>query len=104
MNTVKSILLLSQSQSSFWSDPFNHPLLPVYAVAGLVAVVLLLVLVVSGILLRAINVILEETERKRAKDLGIPYVHRPTWWNKITQKLNASVPVEEEKSIELDHN
>jgi cytochrome c oxidase cbb3-type subunit III len=105
MNTVKPILLLSQaSEPSFWSDPFNHPLLPVYAVAGLVGIVLILVLVVSGILLRAINIIIEETERRRAKELGIPYMPRETWWRKMTQRLNASVPVEKEKSIELDHN
>lgn len=45
-----------------------------------------------------------QAEKERARRLGKTYVQQPSWWAKVNQKLNASVPVTEEKKIELDHN
>jgi cytochrome c oxidase cbb3-type subunit III len=105
MNAFTPLMMLGQiSQQGFSSDPFNHPMLPVYIVGVFVFVVLILVLVVSGILLRAIHIIIEDAERKKANELGITYVPKPGWWTKVSQKLNASIPVEDEQSIELEHN
>ncbi|GHN00304.1 hypothetical protein WSM22_17930 [Cytophagales bacterium WSM2-2] len=43
-------------------------------------------------------------EKQRAEAAGRVYVPEPSWWDKFAQKLNASVPVAQEKEIELDHN
>lgn len=89
---------------SFWDDPFNDPMLPFYTVAAFLVIVFLLVIVVSILLMRTIHFLIEQMERQRAEAAGKVYVPSPTWWDKITQQLNASVPVTEEKTIELDHN
>lgn len=89
---------------SFWDDPFNDPLLPVYLVSIFVFIVLILVFVVAFYLLRIIHVFVEQAAREKAAKSGIPYIRRPTWWSTMWTKLNKSVPVEKEKTIELDHN
>jgi len=73
-------------------------------VAAAVFIVLLLVIVAAVTTLRAIKILIEETERKNAKTFGREHVIRESWWNKLSKKLNASVPVEREKEIELNHN
>src|SRR5690606_26369783 len=35
---------------------------------------------------------------------GKVYAPKPSWWTRLVEKLNAAVPVEQEKNIELDHN
>jgi len=89
---------------TFWDDPINHPMMPLYVVSGLVVIVILLVMVVTIYLLRVLNMLVEQGEKEKAAKLGTAYVRKPTWWNKLSQQLNASVPLEMEKSIELDHN
>lgn len=89
---------------SFWDDPINHPLAPLYGLAGLVFVVLVLVITVSFVLLRSFNMLVEQTLKERAKQLGIEYVPQPSFWPRLTEKLNASVPIEKEKDIDLGHN
>jgi cytochrome c oxidase cbb3-type subunit III len=89
---------------SFWDDPLNHPMFSFYMVATLLFVVFILVIVVSVILVRTIQFLIEQMERQRAEAAGRVYVPSPSWWDKLMQQLNASVPVAEEKNIELDHN
>lgn len=89
---------------TFWDDPFNHPLLPYFVVIGFIAVVTLLVLTVSIYVIRILNVLTIQAEKEKAEKLGIAYLPKPTWWDNIAQRLNAAVPVSQEKDIELDHN
>lgn len=55
-------------------------------------------------MIRVLNALSENVERERAAKLGVEFKPMPSWWAKFSQAVNASVPVEEEKSIELDHN
>lgn len=89
---------------SFLDDPIGHPLAPLYGLAALVIIVLSLVIAVSIVLLRSLNTLVDQALKERAERLGIPYVPQPSLWTKLSQKLNASVPVEQEKDIDLGHN
>jgi len=91
-------------QKVFWDDPINHPLLPLYLVTTFVFVVIILVLVVAIYLIKILNIVTEQAEKQKAEKLGVAYHQKPTVWQKFVQRVNASVPVAEEKNIELDHN
>src|SRR5687767_12860333 len=82
----------------------DDPLLPVYIIATVILVIIILLSVVAFTLLRTINAITTQAAKEKAAKLGIPYVPAFTWWDRFTQRVNASVPVEQEKIIELDHN
>ncbi|MFZ6010814.1 MAG: cbb3-type cytochrome c oxidase N-terminal domain-containing protein, partial [Bacteroidota bacterium] len=89
---------------SFWKDPLSDPMLPIYLVSALVVTVAILVTVVGIYIIRVLNVLMIQQEQENAKKLGIAYVPKPSWWNRFSQQMNASVPVEQEKTIELDHS
>ncbi|HEY5750720.1 MAG TPA: cbb3-type cytochrome c oxidase N-terminal domain-containing protein [Chryseolinea sp.] len=89
---------------TFWDDPVNNPATPLYVTAAFVFIVLLLVLTVSILMLRAFHMLIEQTEKAKAKSLGVAYAPRPSWWSTLTQKLNDSVPVEREQDIDLGHS
>jgi len=93
-----------QAAPSFWDDPIGHPLAPLYGLGALIFVLLVLVTTVAGVLLRSFNALVEQTLKEKAKALGIPYVPQPSPWERLMQKLNASVPVEQEKDIDLGHS
>jgi cytochrome c oxidase cbb3-type subunit 3 len=75
-----------------------------YVVGALVLIVLLLVIGVAIVLLRSLNMLVDQTLKERAKTLGVAYVPPPSLWSKLSQKLNASVPIEHEKDIDLGHS
>ena len=89
---------------TFWDDPVNNPATPLYVTAAFVFIVLLLVLTVSIMMLRAFHMLIGQTEKAKAKSLGVAYTPRPSLWSTLTQKLNNSVPVEHEKDIDLGHS
>ena len=89
---------------SFWDDPINHPMMPLYAVSTMVFIVIILVMVVSLYMLRIINVLASQAEKEKASLEGKVYTPKPSLWSQLIQKLNASVPVSQEKDIELDHS
>lgn len=91
-------------EKRFWDDPFNHPMTPFYIVSAFVLIVVILVAAVAIYMIRILNVLTEQSEKERAQKKGVAYVPKPTWWSRFSQSMNASVAVEEEKSIELDHN
>jgi cytochrome c oxidase cbb3-type subunit 3 len=102
---LTSIAGFSQEAApSFWDDPIGHPMAPFYGLAALVFIVLLLVITVSVVLLRSFNMLVEQTLKEKAKALGVPHVPQPSFWTKLFWKLNAAVPVEQEKDIDLGHN
>jgi cytochrome c oxidase cbb3-type subunit III len=92
------------AQKSFMADPFNHPMLPYYLVFVLLLISILLVTVVGIYVLKIVKILNEQIVKAQAQKLGIAYVSPPDWWARFTQKMNASVPVEQEKDIELDHS
>lgn len=89
---------------TFWSDPFNHPMTPLYLISAFVFITIVLVLIVALYMIRIINILTAQAEKERATKLGIAYVPRPSWWNRFNKSMSAAVPVEQEQSIELDHN
>lgn len=89
---------------SFWSDPFNHPMTPVYFLLGGVGLTVILILITIIYLVRIINLLVRETEKARAAKEGVQYVPRPSFFEKIWDDLNASVPVSQEKDIDMGHS
>ena len=85
-------------RDAFWSDPFNHPMLPVYAVTALVFAACFLTALVAVYMAKVLNIF---SSQARA---GESVIQRSGWWTKAAARLNASVPLADEKSIELDHN
>lgn len=82
----------------------NDPYLGIYLTAGAVLLLLIMVSVVGIYVIRVLNFLTEEAARQNALHSGIKYSPQVGWWRKLVQKLNASVPVEQEKEIELDHS
>lgn len=91
-------------EKGFWDDPFNHPLLSYYLLLSFVFIIIILTIAVCILFIRVIGLLSQQMEKQRAEAAGKEYVPEPTWWDKLAQKLNASVPVTQEKEIELDHN
>ena len=91
-------------QPSFLADPFSHPMLPYYVVFAALVVSIILVVIVALYVFRILNLMTEQARKEKAEKLGVPYVPLPGLWQRFSQKVNASVPVEQEKEIELDHN
>lgn len=92
------------TEKSFADDPFNNPLFPLYLLSIALGVVILLVIVAAFYVLRILNVFVSQAEKERALKLGIKYKKELSWWDKLNEKLNASVPVEREDSIDLGHD
>jgi len=92
------------SAPSFASDPFNHPMTPLYLISALVFLTVVLVLIVALYMIRIINLLTEQAEKERASNLGIIYVPRTSWWNRFNKTMSGAVPVEQEQTIELDHS
>lgn len=93
----------ASTSPGFWDDPVNHPLLPLYALSFFAAIVATLVVVVCFSLLRVLNVLIGLSEKERAEKHGIAYVPRGSFWQQFVQKANASVPLTEEKDIDMGH-
>lgn len=101
---IASFAQETSAQKTFMDDPFNHPMLPTVVVLVLLGISIVLVAVVGIYAFKIMNVLNEQLEKQKADQLGIAYVPSPTWWERFSQQMNASVPVEQEKNIELDHS
>lgn len=73
-------------------------------VISLVLVVMILVLLVAFYLLTILRVMVREDGIRRAKEKGIEYVEEPGMWSKFYDGLTDAVPIEQEATVELDHN
>lgn len=89
---------------SFWRDPFNHPMTPLYVISAFVFITIVLVLIVALYMIRIINLLTAQAEKDRATKLGVAYVPRASWWTRFNKTMSAAVPVEQEQTIELDHS
>ena len=102
---VASLSVIAQpAKVEFWSDPLNHPLTPFYALMLFLAIVIVLVMLVAVSMIRVLNTLSRKAEQERAEKLGIVYKASPSLWTRFVQQMNASVPVEQERNIELDHD
>jgi cytochrome c oxidase cbb3-type subunit 3 len=90
--------------TSFWTDPLNHPMLPVYLVSAFIFIVLLLVLATAIYIIKVLNFFTRKAAEENAVRLGKVYTPQPSWGERVWEQLNASVPVTEEKTIELAHD
>jgi len=106
--SVLAISAFAQENSAgakpFSDDPFNHPMLPLYAVSAFVLIVIMLVAFVAIYMIRILNILTIQAEKEKARKQGVVYTPKPTWWSRFSQTMNASVPLAQEKDIELDHN
>lgn len=95
---------VAQPAESAGQSFLRDPMLPFYLVAMAVAIVMLLVVAVTFYVIRILNSLTQEAARQNATAQG--KVHTPTtgWWKKFIDKMNAAVPVQQEKDIELDHD
>jgi cytochrome c oxidase cbb3-type subunit 3 len=91
-------------EPSFWSDPINSPLLPLYATLTVIAATVLLLIAVLVYVLRVFNIIIQQVEKERAVKLGLPVVKKLTWWEKFWQKINALAPIENEHDLDTGHD
>jgi len=92
------------AQKTFWDDPVNDPLLPVYLLTAFVFVVIVLVAFVAIYLIKILNMLAAQAEQEKAETLGLRYKPTVSWWQKFLETVNARVPMEKEKEIILDHN
>src|SRR5262245_26114443 len=92
------------AKKTFWEDPIGHPLAPFYLVMAFVGIVIITLLVVMLYLTRMLNTLVKQSEKERALKLGKAYVPRESWLSKTWQQLNASVPVEQERDIDMGHS
>jgi cytochrome c oxidase cbb3-type subunit 3 len=110
---MKKLLLLSLTmilslngfaQEAVRKSFIDDPLLPVYIIIGIIIFIIILLIGVAIVLLKTINSLTAQAAKEKAARLGVAYVPTATWWDRFSQRVNASVPVEQEKNIEMDHN
>lgn len=106
---VSNVTLYAQeagvsTQPSFWDDPFNHPMLPLYVLTTFIFITIILVAFVGVYLVKVVNLLTVQAEKDRAAKLGMEYVEKPSWWSRFYLKVNDTVPLELEQTLELDHN
>jgi len=93
---------MSQTTDATPAGFLNDPLLPVYLTAAAVLLVLILVIAVAIYVVRVLNYLTTQTVVQASA--GRPLKQKRSWWSRFVEKMNASVPVEQEKEIELDHS
>jgi cytochrome c oxidase cbb3-type subunit 3 len=89
---------------SFMSDPTHHPMFPLFAIMAFVFVVLVMIGTVTINIIKVLNLFSQKMAEEKAKKEGRAYIPEPSWSEKFWQQFNNSVPLAEEKTIELDHN
>jgi cytochrome c oxidase cbb3-type subunit III len=94
----------SSGSSTFWSDPFNHPLFPLYLVSVLVLVTVILVLITAAFALRILNLFIERAAKERAEKLGLAYVKEISFWEKTWLRWNSLRPLSEEEDLDMGHD
>lgn len=82
---------MQSTDISFWTDPFNHPLTPVYVLMGFIVVIVILLVVTMIYIIKVMHIL-------------NPAARKQTWWQKFWQQINATVPIEQEKDIDTGHS
>lgn len=93
-----------EQPSTFWSDPLKHPMFPLVIIIGFIAIITVLLVLVMIYMFKVLRLLGVDWEKQRAAKLGVEYKTSPTLWSRFSNKMNASVPLEQENEIELDHS
>ncbi|MDH5379422.1 MAG: c-type cytochrome [Cyclobacteriaceae bacterium] len=103
---ISSLLLLlvglplaSQAQTT----EFFTPEVTLYVLSGMVVLVAMIVLGVAYTVYTMLGTLMENEEKKKAEAEGREYVPSPSMFTQMIRNWTNAVPLEEEKSIELDH-
>lgn len=103
--SVFSLAAFSQPAENTADSFLNDPMLPLYVTGTVVLILLILVLLMTMYVVKVLNFLTREATAQNAAAQGLKVVpqHR-SWWARFVQRMNASVPVEQESEIELDHS
>jgi cytochrome c oxidase cbb3-type subunit 3 len=99
-----SFSAFAQENASVQKGVWDDPMTPLYLVSAFVLLVLILVGVVAIYMIKVLNMMTTQAEQEKAKQNGTVYVPRRSWWWQFSQAMNASVPIEQEKDIEMHHS
>lgn len=103
--SVFSLAAFSQPAENSPDSFLNDPMLPLYITGTAVLILLILVLLMTIYVMKVLNFLTREAIAKSAEAQGLKVVPQSkSWWARFAQKMNASVPVEQESEIELDHS
>ncbi|HTE31045.1 MAG TPA: cbb3-type cytochrome c oxidase N-terminal domain-containing protein, partial [Chryseolinea sp.] len=94
----------AEGQKSFQDDPANNPMTLLYLLTAFVFLILILTGFVAIYFIKVLNMLSTHAELRKVQQLGVNYISKPTLWQLFLQRVNASVPLEKEEEIELDHN
>jgi len=92
------------SPPGFWTDPFNSPMLPVFLTLGLLVITILLLVSVIAYVARVMGILVKQVEIEQAARLGIKLKPSLSWWERLWEKANATVPLEKEQDIDMGHD
>ena len=96
---TKSLYSFGQSTNS---DTVPYQLI---IVLGFIFIVVLLVLMVAIMMLKVLRIMIRDHEIKKAEEAGAPYIEEASIWEKLDRRfLTQSIAIEEEETIELDHD
>ena len=98
LNTISINLQLSST--SIWDDP----MILFYTVVGFIFITAVLILVVAFFLLQVLRQLTKEASIDAARQKGVEWKEEPSFWSKLMEWSNRSVPVEKEETVMLDHN
>lgn len=93
-----------ETNSTFWSDPLNDPMMPLYATIGLMIITIFLLIATIIYVFKVLSYMNRQIEIERAAKLGVPIKARISWWQKFWDDINATVPLEKEQDIDTGHN
>ena len=102
--SVLYIKAMSQPAEPAAQSFLDDPLLPVYVTACAVLLMLVLVAAVALYVIRVLNILTREAALQNARKTGRIIAPEVSWWARFVQQMNQSVPVENEKEIELHHS
>lgn len=104
--SVVSFAAFSQPAEPSAGSFFNDPMLPLYITGTAVLILLILVLLMTIYVMKVLNFLTREATAQNAASAGSKVVQQQprSWWARFVQKMNASVPVEQESEIEMDHS
>ena len=102
--SLTAVVAFAQDAAAPVNDSGNDAMFPLYIIMGLIVIVTLLITATGVVMIRMMNMLADQSERDKAKRLGVAYVQRPGWWSRFSQKANAYVPIEKESTIELEHS
>lgn len=101
---ITSLASFAQEAKATEVSIFNDPMFPMYVLTGFIFIILLLIMAVAIYIIKILNLFARKTAEEKATREGKVFVPAPGFLETFMQRINASVPLEEERSIELDHN